>query len=375
MEQSEPTQFLKDDRQKTDDSLIAERGKTNESLTKTKGETEVRTDKAVLRERAETDEKISSSRVETDSSRVLNERRLADNAIELERTKVDVAIEEEREQTGAQAAQILEQERKLTDKSLSAERTRTDSEVLHASTLLSEEIAEHSKTRVALTTRDEFLAIVSHDLRNPIGTASSYAAMLLEDSAFSAMDSEIRTGIEVIKRNMDTSLRLIADLLDVERISHGILQLHLENRDIDQIIRESIESFAQTAAARSIQLRSIPSDFSEKVYCDHDRILQVLSNLIGNAMKFTPDGGAITISTKHNDSEVLVSVQDTGPGIPDEMKDQIFKRFAQLGLNDRRGLGLGLYISKTLVDMHGGRLWVESKPSQGSTFHFTIPKK
>jgi len=395
MEHSQSTPFLKDERQKTDDSLVAERDKTNDSLTKSKSSTERQTDKRVRSERRQADRATSESRDIADldsrhkreesgyatkdektigNDQLSNERDRSDKAIELERSQVDRAIDKERELKGVLASQLLEQERKLTDENLSAERTRTDSEVHRTTGLLSDEISEHSKTKISLTTRDEFLAIVSHDLKNPIGAASMCAEMLLEDPAFREFGTEARNSIELIKRNIDTSLRLIADLLDMERIEGGKLQLTLKQYDIGQIFQEVIEGFAQVALANTVELRTVSSVLSGEVFCDKDRVMQVLSNLIGNALKFTPKGGSITLGAVFNEDSVQVSVCDTGPGIPEEKRLKIFERYAQLGVNDRVGLGLGLYISKMLIEAHHGRLWVSSKPGNGSTFNFTIPR-
>ncbi len=106
---------------------------------------------------------------------------------------------------------------------------------------------------------------------------------------------------------------------------------------------------------------------------DHDRVLQVLSNLTGNALKFAPNGGIIKLSAQKKANEVEISVTDSGPGIPEQKKAQIFDRFSQLRTNDRRGLGLGLFISKWMVEAHKGRIWVTSEPGKGSTFTFTLP--
>ena len=388
--------FLEAERQKTDDSLTAERDKTNESLTESIEKTERQTDKTVHAERIKADQTTLSSRTEADShrdierdalgndgkderknddERLLDERRRADGAVERERARVDVAIDRERDQKNAIESRLLDQEREQTDKNLLVERTRTDSEVHLASNLLSDEIAEHSKTKISLTTRDEFLAIVSHDLRNPIGAISICTDMLLQDSSYKKMErSQIKHWIELIKRNADASLRLIYDILDMESIAEGKLELKLKQQCIGQIIRESMQSFVQTASAKSVLLRAMPSNISGGVVCDHDRIMQVFSNLIGNALKFTPEGGSILLQAKLSKTEVEVSVRDTGPGIPDDKKEYIFDRFAQLGSKDRTGLGLGLYISKMLIEAHQGRLWVQSKVGEGSTFSFAIPR-
>jgi signal transduction histidine kinase len=396
MDNSKSPPFLEEERQKTDDSLNAERDKTNESLTDAIGKTERQTDKVVHQQRIEADEKTSSSRAEADADRdterealgsdatderkndddrLLDERRRADSAVERERSRVDVAIDRERDVKTAIESRLLDQEREQTDNNLLAERTRTDSEVHLASNLLSDEIAEHSKTKISLTTRDEFLAIVSHDLRNPLGAISICTDMLLQDASYKTMErSQIKHWIELVKRNADTSLRLICDILDMESIAEGKLELRLKQQCIGQIIRESMQSFVATASAKTVLLSAMPPNISGSVVCDHDRIMQVLSNLIGNALKFTPAGGSIILKANLGKTEVEVSVCDTGPGIPDDKKDYIFDRFAQLGSKDRTGLGLGLYISKMLIEAHQGRLWVQSKVGEGSTFFFSLPR-
>ena len=395
MENSQDPAFLEAERQKTDDSLTAERDKTTDSLTDAIEKTERQTDKVVEKERIAADQTTSLLRAQADAHRnmerllghdgkhaqknddhrLLDERRRADAAVERERARVDGAIDRERDIKSEIESRLLDQEREQTDKNLLVERTRTDSEVQLASNLLSDEIAEHSKTKISLTTRDEFLAIVSHDLRNPIGAISTCAEMLLEHSSYKEMDKEIKEWIEFIKGNADTSLRLIGDILDMERIAEGKLELNLKQHCIGHIIRESMQSFVHTAAAKTVLLRVVSSDISGDVVCDHDRIMQVLSNLIGNALKFTPEGGTIGLNASLSETEVEVCVRDTGPGIPEDKKDYIFDRFAQLGSKDRTGLGLGLYISKMLIEAHQGRLWVQSKVGEGSTFYFAIRRQ
>jgi signal transduction histidine kinase len=375
--------FLKDERQLTDDSLIAERVKTNQSLSNSRTNTEIQIDQAMEAARTRADSKnenrqISSGyKVEDEKQngheRVARERERSDNAVELERSQVDAVLEREREIKSALASRLLEQERKLTDKNLSFERTQTDSEIFRSADLLTREIANHSKTKISLTSRDEFLAIVSHDLRNPIGAASSCAEMLLEEPTYKGMDPEIKYWIEFIKRNVDTSLRMITDLLDMERMAHGKLVLKIDQHKMGQIILQSVESFTHLASAKSVLLRVKEINAADVVRCDQDRILQVLSNLLGNALKFIPEGGLITVEASFSPSEVTVAIADSGPGIAEEKLGKIFERFSQINSKDRRGLGLGLYISKMLIEAHGGRIWVESTVNKGSTFYFTVP--
>lgn len=391
MEKSQERPFLNVERKKTNESLIAERDKTNESLGDVREETENETDDVLKADRISADKATADSRKKTDaredkdesldssirSSRnqqLQSERRIADQATLLERVRSDAAHVKERDLKDEMVIQFLEQEREKTDKNLSFERTRADSEIKQHSSLLSAEITGHLKTKTSLTSRDEFLAIVSHDLKNPIGVASSCAAMLLEHDSFKEMGAEIRNWIQIIKRNNDTALRLIGDLLDMEQVAEGKLQIKLGRYDIGQMVRESIENFAQLASTKKLAMQFTSSEVLLEVLCDRDRITQVISNLIGNAIKFTPDGGSIIVNANFSDSELQVSVRDTGPGIPADKKEKIFERFVQLSTNGRKGLGLGLHISKMLVEAHKGRLWVQSEIGQGSTFIFVLPR-
>lgn len=374
-------------RKKTDKSLLAERDRTDRSLKRTRNEVEASTDVDLQKSRDDANREQSSSRQAADKNntshnvkgngdtRLLQERERADQATERERARTDAAINRERELKQDIVQELVEQERAQTDLNLRDERQQTDTEVTRVTDLLSDEVAIHLKTKSALTTRDEFLAIVSHDLRNPIGAIFSCTEMLLEDASYRKMDSETKHWIEFIKRNSETALHLINDIMDLERIAEGKLALRFGQHNISQLIRESMENFIQMASSKNILLRSKFSNESGNVICDRERIMQVLGNLIGNAIKFTPDGGSIVLDARIEEEKVLFSVCDSGSGIPDEKKERIFERFAQIGSKDRRGLGLGLYISKMLIESHQGKIWVDSDFGEGSTFWFSIPVK
>jgi signal transduction histidine kinase len=398
MTDSERNKFTKDEREQTDQSLIAEREKTDESLVDVRKTNERKTDATVKLNREVADAVRKQTRSDTDTDiqglrdrradgskvsekleiltddRLREQREQNDEVVNDERSRMDIAIREERAQTEAVLVQMLLKERTETDENLLSERKHTDAEVRRSSKLLTDEKASHLATKAALTTRDEFLAIVSHDLRNPIGAVLSYMDLLSEDKSLSGISKEARYWIEVVKRNAATSLRLISDILDMERFAEGKLQLNCVNYGLDSIIQETVESFINAAATKKIVLSASSADSNLSTLLDHDRILQVLSNLVGNAIKFTPAGGTITVSAKRNGSdEVEVSVTDSGPGIPDEQKIRIFARYAQLQNKSRQGLGLGLYISAMLIRAHRGRLWVDSSVGQGSRFRFTLP--
>ena len=319
------------------------------------------------------------------------ERVVADKAKRQSRSDSDASRDLGRADVGrsgaerqAEGDERLRVERKASDEAIDAERFRTDAATAVGRThhqasaqssadLLSREQESHRKTRTDLTTREEFLAIVSHDLRNPLNHISMAAQELSEGLSDPPEVKEIAASI---KRSAGEMLRLIEDLLDIERIAMGKLVLHYEEHDICEIIKEVVGDFKGDAAAKGITLIAKPEVGCNEVVCDRSRVQQVLSNLIGNAIKFTPANGNITVScarTGPEDKDVQVSVSDTGAGIAPEKIGTIFERFSQINSRDRRGIGLGLYIAKMMVEEHPGRIWVESKLGEGSTFHFTLP--
>lgn len=387
--------FLGRERGQTNDSLTSERGKTDASLQDLKKKTEAETDEKIRVDRLKADKARSSGRASSDddlngksgiedkgadpglaSDERLNEERQAnDESIDAERQRVDQALRVERKINGASANDMLKRERDQTDENLYQERKQTDSEVQRTTVLLSEELASHSKTKGDLTTREEFLAIVSHDLRNPIGAIQSCTEMLLDDPSYAGMGKESKYWVEFIKRNSETALRLIHDILEMERVAEGKIQLNLARQNVGNIIRESIDTFIHAASAKRILLRALPPKILGMVVCDHDRIVQVLSNLIGNAIKFTPEGGAVTLRVQEKDASLEVLISDTGPGVSEAHAKRIFERYTQLANKNRQGLGLGLYISRMLVEAHGGNLSVTSTLGKGCVFGFTLPKQ
>lgn len=383
------------ERNDTDKSLTAEREKTNTSLAEARKLIEKETDLFVKNERIDTDQTRTLSREEADAGRdslrkqssdstlissadkasdaqLKVERRDIDIAIQEERIKADSALEQERELKKSKTEDVLKQERVSTDLNLSNERSCTDSEVESSSGRLSDEVALHLKTKASLTTRDEFLAIVSHDLRNPIGAISMCAQMALEDFG-EIISPDLKKSLQMIERNATTGLRLISDILDMESIAMGQFQLQLKRTKVSSIIKEVCENFTLMAREQSTQLEVGPMNFADELICDSERVKQIITNLVANAMKFTAPKGFVRIQATRIDNQIIVSVHDNGPGIPDSKKIQIFERFAQLGIHDRRGLGLGLYISNMLTEAHQGRMWVESEVGKGSHFYVSLP--
>ena len=319
-------------------------------------------------ERVEADKAKRQSRSDSDASRDLG--------------RADVG--RSRADRQAEGDERLRLERETSDEAIDAERFRTDAATEMGRThhqasakssadLLSQEQESHRKTRTDLTTREEFLAIVSHDLRNPLNHISMAAQELSEGPG---KPEDVKAIAASIKRSAGEMVRLIEDLLDIERIAAGKLILHYEKHDVCEIISEVVGDFKGDAAAKEITLIAKPEGGCNDVLCDRSRVQQVLSNLIGNAIKFTPAKGEISVScarTGPEGKDVQVSVRDTGAGIATEKVDSIFQRFSQINSRDRRGIGLGLYIAKMMVEEHPGRIWVDSKLGEGSTFHFTLP--
>jgi len=226
--------------------------------------------------------------------------------------------------------------------------------------------------RTATRARDEVLGIVSHDLQNPIAAISMGASVLRDQPP---EDEEGRRQLlRMIVDSTEWMRRLIRDLLDVSAIEAGHLSVERQGEPPAAIVAAATRMLGTALAERSLALElSVPDDLPF-VDVDAARIEQVLMNLLGNAIKFTPPGGRIAIRATPNASRLEVSVADSGIGIPVEEQAHVFERFWQARHSSRRrGAGLGLAISKGIIEAHGGRIWVTSTPGEGSTFTFTLP--
>jgi signal transduction histidine kinase len=224
--------------------------------------------------------------------------------------------------------------------------------------------------------REELLAFVAHDLRNPLN-AINVTAMLIEKGAAPGEGGDkLRRQIAVVRRSVQQMTSLIGDLLDFAVIEAGKLSVTLTLETLDELrslVQELYEMHLSVAQTRAIELTCDVSEAVTAVRCDRDRIIQVLSNLIGNAMKFTPEGGRIAVRIEPCNGGVSFSVRDTGAGIPEAQLPHIFERYWHEERARGGGTGLGLYICKSIVAAHGSRLEVRSEPGSGSTFFFTLP--
>lgn len=223
----------------------------------------------------------------------------------------------------------------------------------------------------AIRSRDNVLAVVSHDLRGPLSAISLSAKLLLR--VLPEEETTARKPAETIGRAAVRMSRLIDDLLCASTIEAGRFTVITRPEPIERIVAEAIDELAVSVAESSLQLDSKLPPGLPDVACDRDRIHQVLGNLIGNATKFTPAGGRITIEGSRCGDEVQISVVDTGPGIPEHERSHVFDRYWKGQKRDRHGVGLGLYICKAIVDGHGGRIWVEGAPGEGARFTFALP--
>jgi PAS domain S-box-containing protein len=243
-------------------------------------------------------------------------------------------------------------------------------ELAHRAALAVEHASLYQAAQQATRARDNVLAVVAHDLRNPLNTVLMAAELLLEvASGKKPIDPR---HVEIISRAGERMDRMIQDLLEVQRMEAGHLSIEPRVEDVAAIIGDTLEMLRAMATSNGVELVNESGRGLPLVLADAARIQQVLSNLVGNALKFTPSGGRITVRAERSGGEVRVAVIDTGSGIEPDQLPHIFGRFWQASSGDRRGIGLGLAIAKGIVEEHGGRIWVESTPGEGSRFFFTL---
>jgi signal transduction histidine kinase len=224
--------------------------------------------------------------------------------------------------------------------------------------------------------KSDFVSNVSHELRTPLTAIKGAVDLVLREVAGPLTEKQIHY-LTRVRSNTQHLAGLINDLLDLSKIESGKIEMKSSRVSMGGLVHEVVETLRPVAAEKAIALDATAPEPAIMVWADRDKINQVLMNLIGNAIKFTPAHGTVTVSASRNGNErVQVSVSDTGPGIAPEQKEKIFDKFYQVGEADGvkpKGTGLGLAICKALVELHGGRIWLESDPDRGSTFSFTLP--
>jgi PAS domain S-box-containing protein len=222
--------------------------------------------------------------------------------------------------------------------------------------------------------KSEFLASMSHELRTPLNAIIGFSDVLAEQSV-AALSSKQQRFISHIQQGARHLLALINDILDLSKVEAGCLELNRENVSVAVVLAEVLTGIGPAAAAKSIAVHSSIGPHVT-VFADRIRFKQILLNLLGNAVKFTPDGGKIWVEATERPSWLTVSVRDTGLGVPIEEQEAIFDAFRQVGATTKgikEGTGLGLAITRRLVEEHGGRIWVESEPGKGARLSFTMP--
>ena len=227
---------------------------------------------------------------------------------------------------------------------------------------------------VASKHKSQFLANMSHELRTPLNAILGYAELML-DSIYGEPSDKMRTVLERLQSNGRHLLGLINDVLDLSKIEAGQLTLSLEDYSLSDVVHGVVSAVEPLAAEKRLAFKAEVASDLPTGHGDGRRLSQVLLNLVGNAIKFT-DKGEVVIRASLTNGAFSVAVCDTGPGIAAADQAKIFEEFQQAESSITRkkgGTGLGLSIAKRIIEMHGGRLWVESEPGQGSTFYFTLP--
>ncbi|MFL5349320.1 MAG: sensor histidine kinase [Hyalangium sp.] len=354
----------KPQRASTDESLRLEREKSDRVYATGQTTINAEADAAIQQARESTDDFLRATRENADGrlsrsetpaqtrESVARGRAHEDAALQQERSTADAERQDERAERTRALASLLHLGRAETDLRLLVERTHADE---------------------GIATRDQFMGMVSHDLRTLLGGIALQAALLKRDAAEDEAGRRAVQAAEKIQRFTARMNRLIGDLVDVASIEEGRIRVTPALQDAAALVRESVEAFQPLASSQGLSLDVETRGNTLMARFDHGRILQVLANLLSNAIKFTPPGGRISLRLEPVGQDVRFSVTDTGSGIPSHQLEAVFERFWQARGEDRRGLGLGLYISKSIVEAHGGRIWAESQPGVGSTFAFTLP--
>jgi signal transduction histidine kinase len=218
--------------------------------------------------------------------------------------------------------------------------------------------------------KSEFVSIVSHEFRTPLTGIQGFSELMSEEGL---TPEEMREFAKDINRDARRLSRLIGDMLDLDRMETGRVTMHLEPVDLNAVLEEVVEGTAGNAVSRPVTVDFDPD--LPAVAGDRDKLVQVMTNLVANAVKYSPDGGAIEISSRAEGPLAHVQISDHGLGIPTEALDTIFQRFTRVDSAETRGIkgtGLGLPIARHIVELHGGRVWAESVLGEGSTFHVTL---
>lgn len=351
-------------RDETDESLRAERDSADQAVAEQHVIAQQRADQLLAIARRQADGILVTARDREDVALdaagpgmharvdIVHGRALADEVVRDERDLADETLLQQRQEQARVFAALLPLERERTDRKLLTERRRSDALLAH---------------------RDDFLGMVSHDLRNllcGIVLEASYAA---EKASDSVEGRGTVAGMKRLERYVARMNGLIGDLVDVVSIDAGKFSIRRQRCEVGTMLTDAVDAFSATAREKGVALTSQPLAAALFADCDRDRVLQVFANLVNNALKFTPGGGDIEIQAEPTDGGLRFTVADSGIGIEHDLLEAVFRRFWRVAPADSKGLGLGLYISKSIVEAHGGSIWVDSRLGEGSSFSFTLP--
>lgn len=344
---------LRDEREKSDRAIAEGRDVVADVADEVLRHARIEADAVLLEARDKADQRLSDADGSPAAAHLVESERAAeDAALQDDRQAADETLEFERVETMRLLSRLLPEERRATDGHLQAERVRSDG---------------------ALANRDDFLGLVAHDLRDLLSGIALSAELIARTVAATDQCDRLAPDIARIQRHTARATRLICDLVDVASIDAGRLSIARAPGDLSALLADVADEFRASASVKDIDVvvegdaAPIAGDF------DGERLFQVLGNLVGNAIKFSPRATRIVLRGQATGGQWQCSVTDQGPGIPDGQLETVFERFAQVKTNDRRGLGLGLFIAKRIVEEHAGRIWAESTLGRGTSVLFTIP--
>lgn len=343
---------LEEERQTTDQSIQNRESKIEESAEAIIQTSRNQADAVVklFRENAKQKAASSDNCAPEVAAALLKHEIQEDKLLDRERMAADAIFEAERQARRKYLMDLFASERESTNQAIDQEREQADAEI---------------------AVRDTFLGAVSHDMRNLLAGLSMRTDLMSKLVPRDDLGIQLNEHISTTRRFIAQMNRLVNDLLDLVSISAGQLRIMRHPVDIVESIRQTLESYQPLATARGIQMQTVLPNEHKLITVDEGRILQVIANLLFNSLKFTKADGTVGITVKLDEHALSVAVQDTGVGIPADQREAIFDAFRQVR-PDKRGLGLGLHISRAIVEAHGGRIWAESTVGKGSTFSFEI---
>lgn len=379
---------IAEERAHTDASLGAERAASDGASRQSALRSQQVLDDLIECDRIAADEQLSKFRVTSDrllahdrltsttcDSALRGERRAADEGKRAERQVMDALVERERHQADAvveaerqehEADRLRLDARRLdTDERLSDERTGTDVAVA----ALGQFQSALAKVQDEQARASDVLGMVTHDLRSPLCVITMNAQSI---GACTADDYTREAAAEILRASARME-RLLSDLLDVARIESATLRIKKRRHDVGSVLAEVRETYGALFSNRGLNFTVEAPAQPVFALFDHDRLIQVLSNLLGNAMKFSTAPGPVALAAAVRGDAIEFTVTDQGPGIHPDALPHVFERFWQIDVQSRRGLGLGLYICRNIVEGHGGRIEAQSELGKGATFRFTLP--